>query len=278
MAIYAIGDVQGCFIPLQKLLQMIAFDPARDRLWFTGDLVNRGPQSLETLRYVKKLGDAAVTVLGNHDLHLLAVAFNHTAPRKKDTLDAIFKAPDRDELLDWLRHRPLLHHDEHYCLVHAGFPPQWDLDQARHCAAEVETLLRGAGASQFFAHMYGDTPDKWSNRLKEWERMRFITNCFTRIRYCHIDGTLDLRYKGAPGTQPKHLIPWFEAPNRKSAYLNIVFGHWSTLGFRAANGVIALDTGCLWGGQLTALRLDNKKLQRTSLDCPCAKAPESGPH
>ena len=274
MAIYAIGDIQGCFASLWKLLQLIEFDASQDRLWFTGDLVNRGPQSLETLRYVKGLGDAAVTVLGNHDLHLLAVAFNHMMPRKKDTLDAILTAPDRDELLDWLRHRPLLHYAEHYCLVHAGLPPQWDLDQARHCASEVETLLRGTKAGRFFAHMYGDTPNKWSNKLKEWERIRFITNGLTRMRYCRIDGTLDLRYKGAPGTQPKQLIPWFDVPNRQSASLNIVFGHWSTLGFRAKNGVFALDTGCLWGGQLTALRLDNKKLHRTSLGCPCAKTPD----
>lgn len=273
MAIYAIGDVQGCFGSLKKLLQRIQFNRSKDRLWFTGDLVNRGPQSLETLRYIKGLGDAAVTVLGNHDLHLLAVAYNHRSHRKKDTLEAILDAPDKDELLDWLRHRPLLHYEKPYCLVHAGLAPQWNLKQAKDCALEVEAVLRNAKFTRFFAHMYGDTPERWSDQLKGWDRLRFITNCLTRMRYCQTNGSLDLTCKGPPGSQPARLLPWFEVPDRRSASLKIIFGHWSTLGFRADNGIYALDTGCLWGGRLTALRIDGNKAQPISLGCPRARRP-----
>ena len=255
MAIYAIGDIQGCFEPLQRLLEKIAFNPAHDRLWFTGDLVNRGPQSLETLRFVIGLGTAAITVLGNHDLHLLAVAYQGASLKKKDTLAPILDAPDRLNLLEWLRHRPLLHFDDPFTLIHAGLPPQWDFELAHRYAVEVESVLRGPDAVLFFEKMYGNSPQRWSDQLTGWPRLRFITNAFTRMRFCDRRGTLDMENKGPPGTQPEHLMPWFEVPGRKSSTMRIIFGHWSTLGFRTDNGIYSLDTGCLWGGELTALRL-----------------------
>ncbi|HEY9198436.1 MAG TPA: symmetrical bis(5'-nucleosyl)-tetraphosphatase [Gammaproteobacteria bacterium] len=260
MAVYAIGDIQGCHRELQQLLALLKFDPARDCLWFAGDLVNRGPHSLEVLRFVRGLGDAALTVLGNHDLHLLAAVDHPARIKARDTLHAILDAPDREDLLDWLRRQPLLHHDAElgYTLVHAGLPPQWDLAQAQACAREVETVLRGGDHAEFFTHMYGDAPDAWSADLRGWDRLRFITNCLTRLRYCSSEGRLALACKGAPGSQPAGLVPWFEAPRRRSRDLNILFGHWSTLGARNDPGIYPLDSGCLWGGQLTALRLDGE--------------------
>ncbi|MGX2040483.1 symmetrical bis(5'-nucleosyl)-tetraphosphatase [Methylocaldum sp. MU1018] len=266
MAIYAIGDIQGCFAELQRLLDKIGFDPAADRLWFTGDLVNRGPRSLETLRLIRSLGDAAVAVLGNHDLHLLAVAHGVSKTKHRDTFADVLDAPDRDALVDWLRRRPLLHRDGAFYLIHAGLPPQWSAEDAERHAKEVESCLRGDDFIELFRQMYGDQPDLWSETLQGWSRLRFITNCFTRIRYCDRQGRTDFRQKGAPGTQPPHLMPWFKVPGRKSAGVEIVFGHWSTLGFYADDGVYGLDTGCLWGGELTALRLDGEK-QRISVSC-----------
>lgn len=266
MAIYAIGDIQGCFAELQRLLDKIGFDPAADRLWFTGDLVNRGPRSLETLRLIRSLGDAAVAVLGNHDLHLLAVAHGVSKTKHRDTFADVLDAPDRDALVDWLRRRPLLHRDGAFYLIHAGLPPQWSAEDAERHAKEVESCLRGDDFIKLFRQMYGDQPDLWSETLQGWSRLRFITNCFTRIRYCDRQGRTDFRQKGAPGTQPPHLMPWFKVPGRKSAGVEIVFGHWSTLGFYADDGVYGLDTGCLWGGELTALRLDGEK-QRISVSC-----------
>ena len=258
MAVYAIGDVQGCFDALQRLFAKLNFDARRDRAWFTGDLVNRGPQSLEVLRFVAGLGDRAVTVLGNHDLHLLAVAGGHAAPKARDTLAPILAAPDRDPLLDWLRHRPLLHVDTTlgYALVHAGLIPQWDMDEAQLCAAEVEAVLRGPAATALYAHMYGDTPNRWDPQLRGYERLRFIVNVCTRLRYCDVDGRINLDHKGAPGSQPQPWLPWFRAPARRSRTTRIVFGHWSTLGLHRADDVLGLDTGCVWGGALTAVRLD----------------------
>jgi bis(5'-nucleosyl)-tetraphosphatase (symmetrical) len=267
MAIYAIGDVQGCFVELQRLLEKIRFDPIKDSLRFTGDLVNRGPHSLETLRFIKGLGDGAVSVLGNHDLHLLSVAVGASKTKRKDTFGDVLNAPDRDELLDWLRHRPLLHHGDRFYLVHSGIPPQWNMGTAMKCALEVETVLRSDAYAEFFAYMYGDEPAQWSDALTGWERLRFITNAFTRMRYCDRQGRLDFKEKCRPGQQPRHLVPWFEVPNRRSKGAEIIFGHWSTLGFYAGNGCYGLDTGCLWGGELTALRINGSEMRRISTPC-----------
>ncbi|NKN32786.1 symmetrical bis(5'-nucleosyl)-tetraphosphatase [Marichromatium bheemlicum] len=258
MPTYAIGDVQGCHAELMSLLERLAFDPARDHLWFAGDLVNRGPDSLAVLRFVRGLGTSAVTVLGNHDLHLLALAAGNHKHAGKSTLDAVLAAPDRDELLDWLRHRPLLHHDTGlgYAMVHAGLPPQWDLTEAATHAAELEAVLRGPGYRDFLHAMYGNQPARWQPGLRGVERWRFITNAFTRLRYCSTDGTLALKEKGALGAQSPGLLPWFQVPGRRSAASRILFGHWSTLGYRAGDNTWALDSGCLWGGALTAVRLD----------------------
>jgi bis(5'-nucleosyl)-tetraphosphatase (symmetrical) len=259
MAVYAIGDVQGCFDELQALLELIGFNPAEDRLWFAGDLVNRGPKSLQTLRFIRCLGNGAVSVLGNHDLHLIAMSLGHKLSDDDHTLDAILAAPDREELIQWLRQQPLLHHDEAlgFTMIHAGLPPQWDLTLAQHCAHEVEAVLRSDELPDFIEHMYGNKPRRWTDSLSGWGRLRFIVNCFTRLRFCDADGRLKLKYKGPPGSQPPEYLPWFELPGRMSRDMNIVFGHWSTLGPSNVPGIYPLDTACLWGGELTALRIDS---------------------
>ncbi len=261
MAIYAIGDVQGCFDELLALLDKISFNPERDQLWFAGDLVNRGPKSVEVLRFVKKLGDQAVVVLGNHDFHLLAVAHGCGKKLRQDTLQQVLEAPDGDELISWLRHRPLLHHDETigYTMVHAGLPPQWSLSEARQYAAEVERLMCSDECGQFLEVMYSNSPDIWSDDLKGLDRIRFIVNCLSRMRYCDQAGRLALQYKDAPGSQPDGVVPWFDVSGRCSADESIVFGHWSTLGIGLRNNTWSLDSGCLWGGKLTALKLDNDR-------------------
>ncbi len=271
MATWAIGDLHGCYDELQRLLERIEFNPESDRLWFVGDLVNRGPDSLACVRFVRDLGDHAVCVPGNHDLHLLAAAAGVRGPRAKDTFDDILNAPDREDLLDWLRFRPLLHHDAElgFTLVHAGLHRDWDLATAQALATEVETELRNDDPMRPFAYMYGDEPLQWSPGLNGEERIRFAINCFTRMRYCRADGALDLDPTGAPGTQPEGLMPWFDLPRRANADLRIVFGHWSTLGYAARNGVYAIDSGCLWGGRLTALSLDDP---RTLVQVDCAGA------
>jgi len=261
MATYAIGDIQGCYDEFRRLLDQIEFDPVNDRLWCAGDLVNRGPDSLSVLRWVKALGEHAVVVLGNHDLHLLAVAAGVDRHHKKDTLDEILTAPDRDELLDWLRHRPVMHVDEKkdFAVLHAGLAPQWDLEQAVACAGELEAALRDPGNEEFLNAMYGNEPARWSEDLTGIERLRFITNCFTRLRYCDADGTLHLHEKALPGTQPEGVLPWFQVPGRRTADDRIIIGHWSTLGFHVGDNVWAIDSGCLWGGHLTAIRVRKKK-------------------
>jgi bis(5'-nucleosyl)-tetraphosphatase (symmetrical) len=276
MATYAIGDIQGCYDELQQLLEKVRFDPSTDRLWLTGDLVNRGPKSLEVLRYVHALGDSAITVLGNHDLHLLALwQHQHRHFKSNDTLAAIFDAEDRETLLQWLRHRPLMHYDAELsvALLHAGLPPQWGRDEALTCAAEVETVLQGPHFHEFLGHMYGNKPARWSENLRGWDRLRFIVNCFTRLRFCTLDGRLDFRHKGHPDEQKEadHL-PWFQIPGRKSHDLPIVFGHWSTLGLYRQDNVHSIDTGCLWGGKLTALKLEDGTL--TPLACTGYAAPQ----
>lgn len=262
MAVYAIGDVQGCYDQLRQLLDLIRFNPKKDRLWFAGDLVNRGPDSLKVLRFVKGLGASAITVLGNHDLHLLALSENvdkHKDP--KHTLDQILNAPDREELLHWLRHRPLIHHSKkrNFSLIHAGLPPQWDIPTALECAAELESVLRGDGFHHYCQQMYGDLPDRWDPNLEGMERMRFITNSFTRLRYCTADGSLSLKESGAPGGQDPSLTPWYDMPLRANGNSRILFGHWSTLGYGRHNNSWSLDSGCLWGGSLTALRIRKKR-------------------
>ena len=270
MAIYAIGDIQGCFDDLLRLLDVIAFDPKSDQLWFAGDLVNRGPKSLETLRFIRALGSSAVAVLGNHDMHLLAAACSNKVNHKKDSLNAILEAPDKNELIDWLRHRPLFHYNTEFCLVHAGLPPQWDFKTTKKMALIAEQALRRPDYHLFLQQMYGNKPNQWSPNLKGMSRLRFIINCFTRMRYCDAEGRLDFTHSGAIGTQASNLMPWFEVPNRKNADMRIIFGHWSTLGYHEGSNCYAIDTGCLWGGQLTALKL-SKPVQRISIDCPGVK-------
>ena len=260
MPTYAIGDVQGCYDEFEQLLRLIAFDASRDVLWLTGDLVNRGPRSLDVLRKVKSLGGSAIIVLGNHDLHLLAAALTPGEVLKPhDTLGSIFTAPDRDELLDWLRKQPLLHHDSSlgYTMIHAGLPPQWDLQIAQRCAHELEEALRDEHRCvQLFANMYGDKPNRWSEDLRGFDRLRFITNCLTRLRFCRVDGTVELKFKGKVEDAPDYVVPWFRAPQRRSCDLRIVCGHWSALGYYEGDGVLSIDTGCVWGSKLCAVRLD----------------------
>jgi bis(5'-nucleosyl)-tetraphosphatase (symmetrical) len=265
MSTYVIGDVQGCYDPLRRLLDRLRFDPARDRLWFAGDLVNRGPDSLATLRFVRGLGTAALNVLGNHDLHLLARA-QGARTGKRDTLDTILAAPDRDELLDWLRRQPLLQEsaDGAWAVLHAGLPPQWDLEQARACAREAESALRGPHHARLLRDMYGDDPARWDPELRGIERLRFIINSYTRLRYCDAQGRANFKPKGAPGSQPPGLLPWFAVPGRRSAGVQLVFGHWSTLGrvHWPEQRVWGLDTGAVWGGKLSALRLEDASLHQ----------------
>jgi bis(5'-nucleosyl)-tetraphosphatase (symmetrical) len=259
MAIFAIGDVQGCCDELESLLRCLAFDRARDRLWFVGDLVNRGPRSLDVLRLVRGLGDTAVTVLGNHDLHLLAIARGAAHLRPADrTLAQVLEAPDRDALLDWLQAQPVLHHEAALgvTMVHAGLPPQWDIPLARRCAAELEAALRSEHSGRLFADMYGNHPDLWDDALEGADRLRFITNALTRLRVCDRAGRLLLKHKGPPERLPAAAIPWFQVPGRRSAGARIACGHWSALGYHDGDGVLALDTGCVWGGRLTAQRID----------------------
>jgi bis(5'-nucleosyl)-tetraphosphatase (symmetrical) len=273
MALYAIGDVQGCDDELGALLSALQFSADRDRLWFVGDLVNRGPDSLAVLRRVRSLGDAATVTLGNHDLHLLAVAFGSAHARSDDTLGETLAAPDRDALLEWLAGRPLFHEDRalNVCMLHAGLAPQWDLKLARQCAREFEDALR-RGPEELFDRLYGDQPDRWDDVREIEGRLRFIANCFTRLRYVDADGRLALRAKGSPKKlQTKSLIPWFEASEARWRGPRMVFGHWSTLGFFSNSDVTGLDTGCVWGGTLTALRLDDPDARPVQV--PCA-APE----
>ena len=258
MALYAIGDLQGCHAEFMALLERLKFDPRRDRLWLTGDLVNRGPASLAALRAVKSLGRAATVVLGNHDLHLLAMAFApKTVKRREPELEAVLDAPDAAELLDWLAARPLLHRDDAlgWTLIHAGLPPQWTLTQAESCAREVEKALRDDVAAML-EEMYGDEPDRWSASLKGAARLRFTVNCLTRLRFVDRKGRLVLSYKGTIADAPAGAMPWFRHPERATKDDAFVFGHWSALGYLAEPGLRCLDTGCVWGGALTALRLD----------------------
>lgn len=269
MATYAIGDVQGCYDPLRKLLDKLHFNPAKDTLWLTGDLVNRGPKSLKTVRFVRSLGNSAITVLGNHDLHLLALA--HDVRFSKDHYESLWKilgADDGDELLDWLRTRPLAHYSKklNTLMVHAGVPAQWSVKKTLRRAAEVESALRRDDYPKFLKHMYGDRPNYWSGKLQGRQRLRVIVNALTRMRMIHSDGRLNFSHNGPPEDARKGLIPWFDAENARWQGTRIVFGHWSALGLIVTPEIISLDTGCVWGRQLTAVRL-NKKPKITSVNC-----------
>ena len=256
MATYAIGDVQGCFDELRALLERIGFDRDRDRLWFVGDLVNRGPKSLEVLRFVRSLGEKAVTVLGNHDLHLITQYEGFEKKRKDDTFTDVLDAPDAKELIHWLRARPLMHIEGDWAMVHAGLLPQWTLDKAAMLGNEVEAALTGPGYRDFLGNMYGSKPTSWLDSLEGWDRLRVIVNAMTRMRFCKPDGEMDFHTTGK--TPPAGFVPWHET--RKDDARQIVFGHWSTAGLQLKARIAGIDTGCIWGGPLTALRLEDRWL------------------
>ncbi len=258
---------------LERLLDRLGYDRDRDRLWLVGDLVNRGPRSLDVLRWARAQGDAVTCVLGNHDLHLLARAAGVAGEKKRDTLDAVLAAPDRDALVDWLRARPLVHVEGEWLMVHAGLAPGWDPLQSVKLAREVEGILRGDGCAAFLAGMYGDEPSSWSAALQGMARLRFIVNCLTRIRYCDAAGRLDFIHNGPPGSQAAGLMPWFEVPGRAAQSVRVVFGHWASLGFLQRANLLGIDTGCVWGRGLTAVRLDGPARVTT---IPCAGARPAG--
>ena len=271
MATYAVGDIQGCGAEFRQLLEVIRFDPAQDRVWLVGDLVNRGPASLEVLRLVESLGEAAITVLGNHDLHLLAVAEGVAKPHRTDTLDEVLNAPDRDKLLNWLRHQRLLHAEDGFVLVHAGLLPQWSVKKAASLAREVEDALRGPDYVTFLERMYGNSPHGWDDALTGYKRLRVIVNTFTRMRICTPQGEMEFKFKGEVQDISAGYLPWYDVPQRKSADATVIFGHWSALGLKLEPNLIALDTGCLWGGPMSAVRLEDRQLFQVECKNPVAK-------
>jgi bis(5'-nucleosyl)-tetraphosphatase (symmetrical) len=266
VATYAVGDLQGCLAPLEELLAKVAFDASRDRLWLVGDLVNRGPDSLACLRFAKALGEAAVVVLGNHDLHLLSLAEGFSRVRSRDTLAGVLAAPDCRELLDWLRQRPLMHVEGKFAMVHAGLLPAWSIGEARALAGEVEAVLRGPGYRALLGEMYGDEPDHWDAALAGNARWRVIINAMTRLRGCTPGGRMVLGFKGEPGDLAGPLLPWFDVPGRASREATIVCGHWSALGLKMREDLLALDSGCVWGHALSAVRLEDRALFQ--VPCP----------
>jgi bis(5'-nucleosyl)-tetraphosphatase (symmetrical) len=265
MATYAIGDVQGCYDQLMRALERAGYDDARDRLWFVGDLVNRGPQSLATVRFVKSLGTRQVTVLGNHDLNLLAVADGFRNRHRGDTIGDILAAPDREELLAWLRGQKLMHAEGAWAMVHAGLLPQWSIAKARACATEVERALQAPDHADFLRHMYGNEPLRWRDDLAGHDRLRIIVNAMTRMRLVAADGTLEFSHKLGPADGPPGFMPWYDVPERASRGTTVVFGHWAALGLLAREDVVCLDSGCVWGRELSVLRLDDRQL--TQCDC-----------
>lgn len=276
MAHYLVGDVQGCDAPLGRLLDKIDFSPSRDTVYLLGDLVNRGPESAAVLRRLMALGDAAQCLLGNHDLSLLAVAQGHRAPHRNDTLDPILQAADREAMLDWLRHRRMAIHAHGILMVHGGVLPQWSMAQTLALAGEVEAVLRGARLAEFLPLMYGNKPSRWDDSLAGADRLRVIVNALTRLRFCTPDGEMDLKTSGGLAHCPPGYLPWFDLPGRKTAGTCIAFGHWSTLGLLVRPDLLSLDTGCVWGGCLTAVRLDASGGGRHEVvqqKCPQAQAP-----
>lgn len=271
MATYAIGDLQGCFYSFSNLLSKIKFNPGHDRLWLVGDLINRGPHSLEVLRWMHAHAECVTTVLGNHDLHSLAAYEGFVEPHRNDTLTSLFSAPDRNVLLDWLRLQPLAHVESGYLMVHAGLLPQWDAAKTRMLAAEVETVLRGPDYRHFLAQMYGNLPDIWDEKLVGMGRLRIITNALTRLRICTPEGRMEFRFKGEPKDIPSGYLPWFEIKSRHSRKDSLIVGHWSALGLITRKRFVALDSGCLWGGKLSAIRLEDRKVFQVP------RAPEDAP-
>jgi bis(5'-nucleosyl)-tetraphosphatase (symmetrical) len=267
MSTYVVGDIQGCLQPLKCLLKAVAFNPDRDMLWSVGDIVNRGPKCLKTLRFLYNMRDNLVLVLGNHDLHLLAVAAGVRPPSRSDTLDKILKAPDRETLLNWLLHRPLIHHEHDHTLVHAGIPPQWSVADALARSREVENMLRSPQCIDFFKQMYGNEPLQWSDELTGMARLRVITNYLTRMRFCTREGLLDLDSKGiSPNVGKVKMSAWFSHPKRKTAEDRILFGHWASIdGHTDSPNAIGLDTGCVWGGSLSFYELETGRWTR----CQC---------
>ena len=271
--IYLLGDLQGCCNPLERLLQRIDFSPSRDHLFVLGDLVNRGPDSLGVLRRLRGLEGAATCLLGNHDLHLLALAHGVRKPHRSDTLDEILHAPDRDDWLDWLRTRRLAVHEHGWLMVHAGVVPQWDAAQTVALAAEVEAMLSGPDLGEFLSRMYGNEPERWDDSLQGVARWRCVVNSLTRLRFCAQDGTMEFLTKEGAGGAPEGFMPWFEVPGRRTAGTPVAFGHWSTLGLINRDDLLSLDTGCVWGGQLTAVRVDGATREVIQLDCPQSQKP-----
>ncbi|CAA6800001.1 MAG: Bis(5'-nucleosyl)-tetraphosphatase, symmetrical (EC [uncultured Thiotrichaceae bacterium] len=270
MATYVVGDLQGCFSPLMRLMDQLKFDPAFDRVWFAGDLVSRGPQSLQTLRYAKSLGQSSISVLGNHDISLIAAAHGVITPHK--SLTPLLNAPDFAELLDWVSHRPLLHTDEtlNAVMVHAGIPPAWNLETAQACARDAETQLQKTNPGQWLTAIYNDKSTEWNPKANAIDRQCYTVNALTRMRYCNSQGRLELKQKQSPETvcvSHPELIPWFRHPRRQKISHAIYFGHWSTLGYHHQNNVTALDTGCVWGGKITAIRIDSDKKTRYQVTC-----------
>jgi bis(5'-nucleosyl)-tetraphosphatase (symmetrical) len=266
MATYAIGDIQGCYHAFKALLGRLQFNPKYDHLWLVGDLINRGSGSLEVLRWCYQHKSSLKVVLGNHDLHALAVLHELKAEHKSDTLQAIFHAPDRAVLLMWLRNQPLMVEESGYVMLHAGLLPQWTISESLSYAREVEAVLQSDDYSHFLTHMYGSRPNQWQPDLTGMDRLRVITNAFTRMRVCTAGGELEFAFKGELSDVPVGYLPWFDAPNRKSADANIICGHWSALGLRQRNNIHALDTGCLWGGQLTAMCLETRAITQVNHD------------
>jgi bis(5'-nucleosyl)-tetraphosphatase (symmetrical) len=270
---YLIGDLQGCCDALERLLAEIGFSPSRDRLYVLGDLVNRGPASLAVLERLSGFGDAATCLLGNHDLHLLAVAHGVRRAHRNDTLDDILASPRREAWLDWVRTRKLAVHAHGWLMVHAGVAPQWDLALTLDLAAELEAAFSGPALGDFLQVMYGNEPDRWSAGLRGHDRLRFAVNALTRIRFVDADGALDFKLKEGADAAPEGLVPWFDAPGRRTAGLPIAFGHWSTLGLVERPDLLAIDTGCVWGGALTAVRIDDGRREVIQVACEQAQAP-----
>lgn len=273
MALYLIGDVQGCDSALGRLLAKVGFSPSRDTLYLLGDLVNRGPESEAVLRRLMGYGAAARSLLGNHDLSLLAVAYGNRKPHRDDTIEAILRAPDRDAMLDWLRSQRMAMREHGVLMVHGGVLPQWDGAQVLRLAREVEDVVRGAALADFLPHMYGNEPAQWSDSLQGPERLRVIVNALTRLRFCTAEGAMHLKATGRPDQAPPGTLPWFDVPGRKTAGETIAFGHWSTLGYLRRPGLISLDTGCVWGGCLSALRLSAGDPELVQVECEQAQAP-----